>query len=555
MGLILFLLRSSWHLLAIASVTGFLSGISSTAIIALSNRTLHQWGSHQPLSLMLVFSGVAAIALVAGMSSQLILIRLAQQAIFQLRLQLSRQILAAELAHLEQAGSARLLASLTDDIQAVATAVWLIPFLCIDMAMVLGGLAYILWLSWQVFLLVCALITTFLAAYRQILRQAKRELRLGREQQDILFRHFRALTDGAKELKLHAERRRSFLDQDLTSTIATYRRYQVAGLSWFVLIDNFGKFAFLLVVGLLLFALPHGIAIDATTLSGYLLTFIYLMKPMESLIARLPSLSQASVSLQKIESLNLALRDRAESLPQAAPVNPHWHTLELQGVTHTYWGDRDDGCFTLGPIDLTFHPGELVFIIGGNGSGKSTLGKLITGLYRPEQGKICLDGEMITSANCEWYRQHFSAIFSDFYLFDRLLGLDADRLAPQIQHYLRQLQLEQKVTILAGHLSNTALSQGQRKRLALLTALLEDRPIYLFDEWAADQDPGFREIFYTQFLPALRDRGKTILVITHDDHYFHLADRWIKLEYGQVEQQSSSSPPCEGDGPPGAVEP
>jgi putative ATP-binding cassette transporter len=377
--------------------------------------------------------------------------------------------------------------------------------------------------------------------YRRILRQAKRELRLGREQQDILFRHFRTLTDGAKELKLHADRRRSFLNEDLTSTIATYRQHQVAGLSWFVLIDNFGKFAFLLVVGLLLFALPHWIKIEANTLSGYLLTFIYLMKPMESLVARLPSLSQASVSLQKIESLNLALRDRAEPLPPSAPIHLHWHSLELQGVTHTYCGDREDRCFTLGPIDLTFHPGELVFIIGGNGSGKSTLGKLITGLYQPEQGKILLDGEVITPANCEWYRQHFSAVFTDFYLFDRLLGLDADRLAPQIQHYLEQLQLEQKVTIEAGHLSSTALSQGQRKRLALLTALLEDRPIYLFDEWAADQDPGFRDIFYTQFLPALRDRGKTILVITHDDHYFHLADRWVKLEYGRVEQQSSST--------------
>ncbi|MBD0347011.1 MAG: ATP-binding cassette domain-containing protein, partial [Coleofasciculus sp. Co-bin14] len=171
---------------------------------------------------------------------------------------------------------------------------------------------------------------------------------------------------------------------------------------------------------------------------------------------------------------------------------------------------------------------------GGNGSGKSTLAKLITGLYIPETGEIQLDKQPINQQNREWYRQHFSVVFSDFYLFDRLLGLDKTDLDTQAQDYLKQLQLERKVTVENGKLSTTALSQGQRKRLALLTAYLEDRPIYLFDEWAADQDPVFKEIFYTQFLPELRDKGKTLLVISHDDRYFYLADRIIKLDYGKV---------------------
>ena len=105
----------------------------------------------------------------------------------------------------------------------------------------------------------------------------------------------------------------------------------------------------------------------------------------------------------------------------------------------------------------------------------------------------------------------------------------------QAQKYLKQLQLDHKVKIEQGKLSTTTLSQGQRKRLALLTAYLEDRPIYLFDEWAADQDPNFKEIFYTQFLCELKNRGKTVLIISHDDHYFHLADRIVKLNYGKVE--------------------
>ncbi|MCY7337619.1 MAG: cyclic peptide export ABC transporter, partial [Chamaesiphon sp.] len=203
-------------------------------------------------------------------------------------------------------------------------------------------------------------------------------------------------------------------------------------------------------------------------------------------------------------------------------------------ATHNYQLAGQENTFTLGPVDLTLYPGELVFIVGGNGSGKSTLAKLITGLYVPDAGEILLDGTLVDDRNRELYRQLFSTVFADFYLFERLLGLGLQDLDAQAKTYLEQLQLTHKVTIENGKLSTTALSQGQRKRLALLTAYLEDRPIYLFDEWAADQDTFFREIFYQQLLPELKQRGKAVLVISHDDRYFHLADRLLKLDYGQI---------------------
>lgn len=144
-------------------------------------------------------------------------------------------------------------------------------------------------------------------------------------------------------------------------------------------------------------------------------------------------------------------------------------------------------------------------------------------------------GQSITDASREWYRQQFSVVFSDFYLFDRLLGLDDFNRDRQTQDYLEQLHLEHKVKINNGAFSTTALSQGQRKRLALLTAYLEDRAIYVFDEWASDQDPAFKKIFYMQLLPELRSRGKAIVVVSHDDRYFDQADRIVKLDYGKVE--------------------
>jgi len=192
----------------------------------------------------------------------------------------------------------------------------------------------------------------------------------------------------------------------------------------------------------------------------------------------------------------------------------------------------------VGPVDLCFEPGEVVFVIGGNGSGKTTLAKVLTSLYPLEAGEIRLDGVPIDDSNREAFRQLFSVVFSDFHLFDSLPGDGNAELDKRAEGYLTELMLDHKVTVSKGCLSTTDLSQGQRKRLALLTAYLEDRPFYIFDEWAADQDPEFKEIFYSKILPELKQRGKTVFAITHDDRFLCYADRCLKLEEGRVSQET-----------------
>lgn len=549
MKLIFFLLRSSWGMVAIAIVTGFLSGGTSAGLIALVSGALTGSASFSVTAVAWGFAGLALVALVTSIIARVMLIRLSQDAVFQLQMRLSHQILASELNHLEHLGTPRLLATLTEDVQAISNAVSIIPFLCINIAIVTGSLVYITWLSWKVLLIVLGLSVIALSSCSVLLKRGRKLLAKAREEQDLLFNHFRTVTEGVKELKLHASRRQDFLAEDLQTTAANFRRHNTQGLTLFATTDSWGKLIFFFAIGLVLFVLPHWIAINPQTLSGYILTFTYLIGPMESITNKLPLISKANVALQKIEALGFSLESRAEATtvqPQDWRIqnskyktpNPQspitWQHLEIKGVTHTYRSDQDDINFTLGPINLTLQPGELVFIIGGNGSGKSTLAKLITGLYIPETGEIWFDRQPINEQNREWYRQLFSVVFSDFYLFDRLLGFNNTQLDTQAQDYLKQLQLDRKVKVEGGKFSTTALSQGQRKRLTLLTAYLEDRPIYLFDEWAADQDPTFKEIFYTKFLPELRDKGKTILAISHDDHYFHLADRVIKLDYGKV---------------------
>jgi putative ATP-binding cassette transporter len=531
MHLLSFLLRTSRAQLLIAIATGCLSGGSSAALIALISRSIGSSSSELGI-LTVAFIALVVIALVTSMISQVVLIRLAQDAVFHLRLRLARQILASELGHLERLGNARLTATLTEDVQAVATAVSSFPFLCIDAATIVGCFIYIGTLSWMVFLMVMGVFISAFLCCQWILAQGRTRLANARDDQDILFRHFRAITDGIKELKLHHLRRQVFLEEDLQQTSRSFRRHNVDALVLFATAASFGKLIFFFAIGFVLFALPHLLTISLAALSGYVLTFTYLILPLDKIVLKLPILGQASVSLEKIEALGLSLSRRSENLDQPPAILPHWQTLTLEQVCHTYQRSQDSS-FTLGPINLTLHPGEIVFIIGGNGSGKSTLAKLLTGLYAPESGNLYLDGVAIDDRNREWYRQHFSAVFADFYLFDRLLGLDTPDATAQ--QYLEQLHLDHKVRIAGGRLSTTELSQGQRKRLTLLTAYLEDRPILLFDEWASDQDPMFRSLFYEVFLPSLQRQGKTILVISHDDHYFHLADRTLKLDYGKIE--------------------
>jgi putative pyoverdin transport system ATP-binding/permease protein len=539
MNLLSFLLRSSWQMVTIAIVTGFLSGGSSAALIALISHGVTQAGVAQMSVLLLGFVGLALIAALMHFLSQMVLIRLSQEAVYQLRLSLSQQILATELSQLEQLGSPRLLATLTDDVQAITTAVQAIPFLCIDLAIVLGCFSYLIWLYWTALALLVIVMIAGFGSCLWLLNRGRRLMVSVREEQDRLFQHFRSLTEGIKELKLHQQRQYDFLQNDLRNTAANFRQDSIRSLTIFAITSSWGQFLLFFAIGLVLFLLPQLLHLTPQTLAGYILTFTYLMLPMDNLVNNLPNLSRASVALQKIESLGLSLNQRSESMwnKAAEPIATNWQQLILEGITHTY--HTEDSQFSLGPVDLRFTPGELVFIVGGNGSGKSTLAKLITGLYIPESGKITLNEIQIGPENRVWYRQHFSAVFADFYLFDRLLGLE--HLTSKAQAYLYLLQLDHKVKLKGDKLSTTALSQGQRKRLALLTAYLEDRPIYLFDEWASDQDPAFKEVFYRQLIAELRNCGKTVLVISHDDRYFHLADRIIKLDYGQVEHDSKNT--------------
>lgn len=526
--------RRSRSMVALAVGFSFLAGLGYTLLIALTKRILSESGASRSQFVLTFFALCVAIP-VFGYASQVMLLYVTSKAGYELRVRLGRQILAAPMRQLERLGPHRLLATIGEDIGSVIELVTVVPQMLTQFAMMAGCLLYLGWLSWKLLLLMLGYMALGLLTHQLPLVRAFRYFKLLRGQWDAMYKAFQGLIAGTKELKLNRRRREDFLRLELDPAADGLRRYGVRGNIIAMASSNWGQILFFVFIGLLLFLTPHLLDVEPQVLVGYTLAVLFLITPLTMILNQIPSLERAYLAAERIEELGLSLNSsKQESLAPAAAPDAAWRRLELDGVTHTYTHEAGGGEFELGPIDLTLEPGELLFLIGGNGSGKTTLAKLLMGLYEPESGVIRLDGRPVTPERLDDYRQHFSVVFYDFHLFERLFGIDAKDLDAEGRRYLELLQLSQKLKIEDGRLSTTDLSQGQRKRLALLHAYLEDRPIYIFDEWAADQDPLFKQVFYYQLLPELKARGKTVVVISHDDRYYGLADRVVKLESGQV---------------------
>ncbi len=544
MNLLALLFRTSPGVILIALGSGLINGACHAGLLALINAALNR-NSGSLMPFMWPFIGLGLANVLTGTLSSLLLYRFAQHTIAQLRMELSRQILGAPLPHIERIGSARLMATLTDDLHAITQGLLILPQLALNGAILVACTIYLCWLSWGVFLPMAMGVLAGVGGYQFWSRRAFVVLQRSRAEQDTLFGHFRALTEGFKELKLSRRRRDAFLVDHLFPSIAALQHHNIMASVRFVLADGWSLTLLFGIIGVLLFGLSDAAHTEKSVLTGYVLTTIYMMRPLGMMLRNVPLVARGRVALQQVETLGFSLESSAIRVVKERPMT--WSSLALHDVTYTYYQAEEDRPFTLGPLDLHLQPGEVVFIVGGNGSGKTTLAKLLCGLYVPDQGEVRWDQQSVTNADREAYRQLFSAVFADCFLFENLLGLapvtpDGPDITAAVDHraqdYLTQLQLSHKVTVHQGALSTTALSEGQRKRLVLLSAYLEDRSIYIFDEWAADQDPHFRSVFYTQLIPELQASGKTVLVITHDTRYFHLADRLLHLDDGKLTETS-----------------
>jgi putative ATP-binding cassette transporter len=458
-----------------------------------------------------------------------------EQIIERLRINLLEKIRGADLQALEGLGRAQIYASVNRDTLTISQAATPLMIACQGSILVAFSLVYIFFLSHTGFVLTVLIVGIGIAIHFKNKKELAVDMAASSAQEHEFFEGLTHLLDGFKEVKLHRGRSRdlSIHLQGIARKVTTLKTSTGLRYADYYI---FTQVLFYLLIGATVFVLPRLSEVYVDQVTQITAAILFIVGPLTMVVSLVPVVRAADHAVQNIALLEREL-DRIQSAEgltlDTAPVpSRSFATIELRGVTFTYRDSRGHALFSAGPVDFTLRQGEIVLIVGGNGSGKSTFLKLLTGLYTPERGALYLDRHDVARIGRHDYRELFSAIFSDYHLFDRLYGL-ADVDDRQVREYLERMQLQEKTTWQDGRFVNQELSTGQRKRLALIVSLLEDKPIYVFDEWAADQDPSFRRFFYETLLPELKARGKTIVAATHDDRYFGMGDRVLKMEQGQ----------------------
>lgn len=406
--------------------------------------------------------------------------------------------------------------------------------------LIVGCVIYILWISPLSFLLAfgCLGLTAFM--YISHGKKTRQQLLLAHKKESVFFDTLSHFLDGFKEIKLNRAKRNDLFNEIQKTSVEAEQINVVVGnlevIDWLVV-----RLGFYTLLPLLAFVIPAIYGEQNEHIYKIIAAILFIIGPTTTLANTIPTFVRVNLALDDFQSLEQEIDSATHGVDDNdLPAWQNFSELQFQELCFSYYDNEKQAVFSSGPNNLTLKKGELLFIVGGNGSGKSTLLKLLTGLYYPSSGAIYRDSDLVNDNNYPSYRELFSTIFTDFHLFNRLYGLaNVDK--EKVDFLLKEMDLDKKTSYSSeGYFTKTNLSTGQKKRLAFIAAILENKPILIFDELAADQDPNFRRYFYETVLPDLVEQGKTVIAVTHDEMYFHCADRVLKMDNGLLQTYSVS---------------
>ncbi|MCW8090695.1 cyclic peptide export ABC transporter [Alteromonas sp. ASW11-130] len=475
--------------------------------------------------------------LVMRSASEIILIRVSSEVSKDIRKKFYDRIANAPLVDLERIGSAKLIGSINIDVPRIVAGGTVLPALLISSITLLGMLSFLMYLNMDVFQLVIMAIFIGAICYQIPMAIGGRIFHRSREAHDELQHSIRGLIYGAKELKLDAKKRALFFEKSLLDREEAILKHDKKANTVVRTTMSFGDLICFFVIGAVSFIFINYHSISKEELVGVIMALLYVTGPIAVMLATVPTIIIASISYKKLNELLDEIPN--EGCNEHAVNIPKWNKLRFSHIEYQYPSNNDEAGFQVGPLNFEIRKGEVTFIIGGNGSGKSTMSKLLTMHYSPTEGDLYFGNTKVTSENIASCRNLIGAIYSDYHLFDELFMELSDEVTNTAERYLEMLQLSHKVKIKDGKFTTIDLSDGQKKRLALLVALLEEKELYLFDEWAADQDPEFKDVFYRKILSDMKKAGKAVVVISHDSAYFETADNILVMESGKLKQSRS----------------
>lgn len=531
MELISILLRDGKSLRRDVLWTVVVSGMANATLLAVINAASKRGGMQWRYLFM--FAAAVALYVICLKASSAMVNRLFANVVHGMRVRLADRLHRAELPVFDAVGRGAIYNAVTRETTTILEAGDLAVGVLQAGVLVLFAAAYIAVIA-PAALVIIAIFTALGVAVVQHNRALTEAVFRRTTEREIDY--LSAITDaigGFKEAKMSLRRREEILAHlEVRSADVAALRARTAEL--YTRTFLFTQVSFYILIGAIVFVLPRVVPTTAGSVSALSISVLFVIGPMTAIVAAVPELSRAAVATSTVLAIDRALGEGTRARrDDTLAAFPSFSRLDLERLRFTYRGDEGE-TFRIGPLDWSVRRGEMVFIVGGNGSGKSTFLHLLTGLHEPESGRIVVDGNAVGEDNLASYRELFAAVFADFHIFDRLHGVDAE--TERVETWLRTMQLDGKTSFDGERFTNLELSTGQRKRLALIASILQERPILILDELAADQDPAFRRFLYETLLPRLRAEGKTIVAVTHDDRYFNVADTVYRMEDGFLQR-------------------
>jgi len=385
-------------------------------------------------------------------------------------------------------------------------------------------------------MIIILLIVSIVFIYFFVIKKMSVKVKELRKFNEHYFKYVDDVIKGFKGFKMSGSRRTKLMENYLSPNRENAKSLDFKINYVFLSINLISQYGLYMVIGVILFLLPQLELLTKESVISYVIILLFISGPINNLINMQNIYTRLIVANNRIKAFMQDFDDKKEFASALELKNNMFNSLEFKNITFVHQNTDTSDSFELGPINTTIVKGEILFIIGGNGSGKSTFINILSGLYKPTGGHLVLNDQI--NLNTDVGTQNLiSAVFTDNHIFS--FNYDEYELEKNVQYLelLKIMQLDKIVTDDKEESARRNFSKGQAKRMSLILALLENKPILVLDEWAADQDPFFRKYFYENLLPKLKQEGKTIIAVTHDDKYFNYADRIIKFDYGQIHSE------------------